>query len=62
MANSKSPNIDKLVTSDQFKGFLKDIHLKIDDFTCYNCKDKDTCSNAFDPYNINGYCVKTDTQ
>lgn len=28
-----------------------------DEFTCWTCKEVDTCIYAFDPYNLNGDCL-----
>ena len=42
-----------------YKAYLvKDLKLKITDFTCCNCPHVQTCPSAYDGYNTSGDCLE----
>lgn len=37
---------------------VKDLNLKINDFTCCNCRHVSTCPSSYDGYNTYGDCLQ----
>ena len=46
------------IFTEHFWNQLARFDLKIDDFTCHTCPDKENCSSSYDVYNIDGDCLE----
>jgi hypothetical protein len=46
------------ILSERFHNELSRHDLKIEDFTCHNCPDKEDCISSYDRYNIDGDCLE----
>lgn len=48
---------EEFLNSSDFHDMLSKHDLKVEDFTCHECKYKTACPLAFDLYNVDGDCL-----
>ena len=46
------------ILTEHFQNVLARYDIKIEDFTCHNCEDKENCQFSYDIYNIGGDCLE----
>ena len=46
------------IFTEHFHNQLARHDLKIEDFTCHDCPEKEDCSSSYDTYNIDGDCLE----
>ena len=55
--NKKCLKASEYILTEHFHNELTRHDLKIEDFTCHTCTEKEECSSSYDIYNINGDCL-----
>ena len=46
------------ILTEHFHNQLTRYNLKIEDFTCHDCPEKEECSSSYDTYNTDGDCLE----